>query len=138
MVGQNPNLELLALAVTHLGPLADEMVFVGGCAAGLLITDPAAPPVRVTRDVDAIVQVVSLQDYYQLSARLRAQGLPKIGTQKRPSAGGDPGPSFLTCCRSNPVRWVLAANGTSRPWKTPWRIACRRTIMCVWCRGHTF
>jgi len=32
------------------------MVFLGGCATGLLITDTAAPPIRVTRDVDAIVQ----------------------------------------------------------------------------------
>ncbi len=55
---QNPNLEILMLALDRLGELADEMVFVGGCATGLLITDAAAPPIRVTRDVDAIVQVV--------------------------------------------------------------------------------
>ncbi|WP_197722158.1 hypothetical protein [Sulfuriflexus mobilis] len=62
------------LAVDQLGELADEMVFLGGCATGLLITDPAAPPIRVTRDVDAIVQVVSRADYYQLSEKLRARG----------------------------------------------------------------
>lgn len=62
------------LAVEQLDSLADEMVFLGGCATGLLITDPAAPPIRVTRDVDAIVQVVSRADYYQLSEKLRAQG----------------------------------------------------------------
>lgn len=71
---QNPNLEILMLAVEQLGELADEMVFVGGCATGLLITDPAAPPIRVTRDVDAIVHVVSLNEYYQLSEKLRARG----------------------------------------------------------------
>ena len=70
---QNPNLEILSLAVEQLGELADQMVFVGGCATGLLITDTAAPPIRVTRDVDAIVQVVSLADYYQLSEKLRAR-----------------------------------------------------------------
>lgn len=70
---QNPNLEILSLAVEQLGELADEMVFVGGCATGLLITDTAAPPIRVTRDVDAIVQVVSRADYYQLSEKLRAR-----------------------------------------------------------------
>jgi len=53
---QNPNLEILILAVDQLGQLAEEMVFLGGCATGLLITDTAAPPIRVTRDVDAIVQ----------------------------------------------------------------------------------
>ena len=71
---QNPNLEILSLAVEQLGELADQMVFVGGCATGLLITDTAAPPIRVTRDVDAIVQVVSRADYYQLSEKLRARG----------------------------------------------------------------
>ncbi len=42
-----------------LGELAEDLVFVGGCATGLLLTDPAAAPVRVTYDVDAIVQVFS-------------------------------------------------------------------------------
>jgi predicted nucleotidyltransferase len=71
---QNPNLEILMFAVDRLGELADEMVFLGGCATGLLITDPAAPPIRVTRDVDAIVQVVSHADFYKLSEKLRALG----------------------------------------------------------------
>jgi len=52
---QNPNIELLLLAVNQLGDLVDEMAFIGGCATGLLITDAAAPPIRVTKDVDAIV-----------------------------------------------------------------------------------
>lgn len=71
---QNPNLEILMFAFTQLGELADDMVFLGGCATGLLITDPAAPPIRVTRDVDAIVQVMSLVDYHRLSKKLRAAG----------------------------------------------------------------
>ena len=71
---QNPNLEILMIAVDRLEDLADEMVFLGGCATGLLITDSAAPPIRVTRDVDAIVQVVSHADYYKLSEKLRALG----------------------------------------------------------------
>lgn len=71
---RNPNLEILMLTVDRLGDLADEMVFVGGCATGLLITDPAAPPIRVTRDVDAIVQVFSKADYYRLAEKLRDKG----------------------------------------------------------------
>ena len=71
---QNPNMEMLVLTVKKLGKLADEMVFVGGCATGLLLTDPAAPPIRITRDVDVIVQVLSVGDYYQLSEKLRAHG----------------------------------------------------------------
>lgn len=51
---QNPNLQILEAAVEQLGPLADQMVFLGGCATGLLLTDTAAPPIRATKDVDAI------------------------------------------------------------------------------------
>jgi hypothetical protein len=40
------------------------MVFLGGCATGLLITDPVAPPIRETQDVDAIVQVASFAGYH--------------------------------------------------------------------------
>jgi hypothetical protein len=70
---QNPNLEILEAAVRQLDELADEMVFLGGCATGLLIIDEAAPPIRVTQDVDAIVQVLSRADYYRLSEKLRAR-----------------------------------------------------------------
>lgn len=71
---KNPNLELLVRVVDRLGDLTDEMVLLGGCATGLLISDKAAPPIRETRDVDAIVRVGSLAAYHQLSQRLRAKG----------------------------------------------------------------
>lgn len=81
---KNPNLEIMILAVKQLGELVDEMVFLGGCATGLLITDPAAPPIRVTRDVDAIVQVVSRADYYQLSEKLRTKGFKEDDSEGAP------------------------------------------------------
>jgi predicted nucleotidyltransferase len=71
---RNPNLQILEMAVEHLGPLADDMVFVGGCATGLLLTDVAAPPIRVTQDVDVITEVASLGDYHRLSGQLRKRG----------------------------------------------------------------
>ena len=71
---KNPNLQILEIAVDHLGPLADDMVFGGGCATGLLLTDIAAPPIRVTRDVDVITEVASLGDYHRLSGQLRKRG----------------------------------------------------------------
>ncbi|MBW1711187.1 MAG: hypothetical protein JRJ73_15130 [Deltaproteobacteria bacterium] len=70
----NPNLEILETTVHRLGSLADKMVFLGGCATGLLLTDPAAPPIRVTQDVDVIVEVASLVDYHRLAKRLRERG----------------------------------------------------------------
>ncbi len=72
------------LAVDHLGELADEMVFVGGCTTGLLITDLAAPPIRATKDVDVIVQVASKPEYYQLCEKLRARGFLEDASESAP------------------------------------------------------
>jgi len=71
---RNPNIDILELAVDQLSELTDEMVFLGGCATGLLITDAAAPPIRATKDVDAIVHVASRAEYYRLSEKLREKG----------------------------------------------------------------
>ena len=49
---QDPNLSKIELIATALGPLRDRLVFVGGCAVGLLITDADAAPLRVTFHVD--------------------------------------------------------------------------------------
>ena len=81
---QNPNLEILKLAVEQLGELSDKMIFLGGCATGLLITDQAAPPIRVTRDVDAIVEVASRADYYELSDKLRSRGFTEDSSDDAP------------------------------------------------------
>jgi hypothetical protein len=50
------SIELLELAADALGPLLDEVVFVGGATITLWITDPGAPRVRPTKDVDAVVE----------------------------------------------------------------------------------
>jgi hypothetical protein len=81
---QNPNIEILEMTVKQLGDLADEMVFLGGCATGLLITDKAAPPNRITRDVDTIVQVGSLAEYHKLSEKLRKQGFKEDTSDDAP------------------------------------------------------
>ena len=70
----NPNLEIMEIAVARLGAMAEEMVFLGGCATGLLITDAVAPAIRATKDVDVIVEVASLIEYHRLSKRLRELG----------------------------------------------------------------
>ena len=67
----NPNLEMLRVAVENLGELADEMVFVGGCTTGLLITDEGAAEVRATDDVDSIVEVTSYGQYNTFAEKLK-------------------------------------------------------------------
>ncbi len=81
---QNPNADLLLSAAKKLVPLLDQIVFVGGCAAGLLITDPGAAPVRSTIDVDAIVQVASYPELMALEVRLRQLGFEQPHVQGAP------------------------------------------------------
>jgi len=59
-------------------------LFVGGCATGLLLTDPAAPSIRVTEDVDAIVEATTLRQYYHLSESLRECGFVEDMTPDAP------------------------------------------------------
>lgn len=80
----DPNLHLLEAAVRLLQPLLDELVLVGGCATGLLITDPAAVGIRPTRDVDAITEVGSYAEYARLSDRLRELGLTEDHSEGAP------------------------------------------------------
>jgi hypothetical protein len=68
------NYPLLLAAARLLKPLLHELVFVGGCATGLMITDEAAPDVRPTLDVDAIAEITSYVEYVNFSDRLRALG----------------------------------------------------------------
>lgn len=70
----NPNLELLKVAAKLLSPIADELVFVGGCTTGLLITEDASADVRPTKDVDTISEVTSYAAYMDLSDRLKDLG----------------------------------------------------------------
>lgn len=51
----DPNLTYLRRIAEALGELREQVVFVGGAVAGLLVTDPLADAVRATRDVDAVV-----------------------------------------------------------------------------------
>jgi hypothetical protein len=78
----NPNLQLLTDAAKLLEPILGELVFVGGCATALLITDTAAADVRPTFDVDVIAEITSYAGYTEFSERLR-----KLGFQEDASEG---------------------------------------------------
>ena len=70
----NQNVERIKAVARHLEDLLQKMVFAGGAVTGLLITDPAFPDVRPTIDIDVIVEVINLTDYYKLQQRLREKG----------------------------------------------------------------
>jgi predicted nucleotidyltransferase len=69
------NVSLLERAAAQLGEaLLEQLVFVGGAVAGVLITDPAMPEIRPTQDVDVICRVIARSDYHQLGSQLRQRG----------------------------------------------------------------
>lgn len=68
---------MLQLIATRLGNLCNEVVFLGGSTTGLFITDRGAPDVRATFDVDCIVDVISITEYYHLEQKLQACGFKK-------------------------------------------------------------
>lgn len=75
MKANDPNIAMLELVAERLGQaLRDDLVFVGGAVAGLLITDPAMPEIRPTEDVDLVCHVQVLADYHGVENALRTRG----------------------------------------------------------------
>jgi len=64
---------MLELAAENLGEMLEEVVFVGDASLGLWISDPGAPPVRPTKDVDVIVEVTTRSEFHAFEERLRRQ-----------------------------------------------------------------
>jgi hypothetical protein len=80
----NPNYQLLVDAAKLLRPILGELVFVGGCSTGLLVTDRAAADVRPTTDVDAIAEITSYVGYIELSERLKKLGFREDAREGAP------------------------------------------------------
>jgi predicted nucleotidyltransferase len=80
----NPNLDLLIAIAQAMGPLCEQVVFVGGCATGLLVDDANLMDVRPTEDVDAIVEVASLAAYHRLAAGLMERGFKQTMADNTP------------------------------------------------------
>lgn len=74
----------LKLVARKLGDLRDEVAFVGGAVAGVLLTDPLVPFARPTDDVDVIADVTGRVGYYALSERLRALGFAEDSSERAP------------------------------------------------------
>ena len=81
----NPNLTLLVAIAQAMGSLGEQVVFVGGCATGLLVDDAGLMDVRPTEDVDAIVEVASLAGYHRLADQLMQRGFKQTMADNTPS-----------------------------------------------------
>ena len=70
----DPNLLILLPIVEALGDLCESLVFVGGCATGLLVTAQRAQSIRPTMDVDVVAHAVSITKYHAMERELEARG----------------------------------------------------------------
>ena len=74
MLRLDPNFPHLFAIAEALGELCEQVVFVGGSTAGLLLTDPLAEGVRPTLDVDAIVEARDLIHFCRIEVQLEQCG----------------------------------------------------------------
>lgn len=79
----NPNLVILELVAHALGPVCDDVVFLGGCATGLLLTQARPDRIQITVDVDIVAQALTAHDYHAIESRVQAQG---FSNDMRPDA----------------------------------------------------
>lgn len=72
----DPNLPHLRQVAEALGDLREQVVFIGGAVAGLLVTDPLADSVRATRDVDAVVNA-NRALFHRIEASVATRGFAR-------------------------------------------------------------
>ena len=80
----DPNVAMVDIVAARLRMLSEKLVFVGGCAAALLITDPAPPGIHATADVDVVVEVASLADYHRLETQMADAGFQRDAREGAP------------------------------------------------------
>ncbi len=80
MSGRDPNIENVLVVAAALGDLVEQAVFLGGSVVGLLLTDEAASPPRVTKDVDIAVDVAPMAAWQaRLVPKLQQRGFKETG-----------------------------------------------------------
>jgi len=84
MKSQRPNVPKMELVAQALGDLREQLVFVGGCAVDMLLTDAAAAPSRVTYDVDLVAQVAALSGYHKLEKEFARLGFKRDTSEDAP------------------------------------------------------
>lgn len=68
------NLRMLEFVARKLGELNNQVVYLGGCTTALFINDPLSLDIRPTLDVDCIIDVLSLGEYYKFEEKLKEKG----------------------------------------------------------------
>jgi len=77
---RDANIEMLRLVAERMGRLRKSVVFLGGTVIPFLLTRPIPLEVRLSKDVDFLVDFESKQDLYQFEDELWEHGFKKRGT----------------------------------------------------------
>lgn len=127
----DPNLQRVELVARALGDLCDELIFVGGCAAGMLCTSVQAPPPRATFDVDLVAEVAALAGYHALEARFAERGFVRDMTPDAPICRWRVGNVEVDLMPTDEGvlgfsnRWYPVATATARPMTLPSGVSIR-------------
>lgn len=73
-MNHHTNIVRLRAVATALEEWKEKVVFVGGATVSLYASRPMAVAVRVTDDVDVVVELVSVSDFYKMQERLLELG----------------------------------------------------------------
>ena len=68
-------IETIKTVATALGDLNEQVVYVGGAVAGLYADDAGAPEVRPTKDIDIVLEIVSLAGLENVRQQLAARNI---------------------------------------------------------------
>lgn len=75
--------QLIDVAIENLGTIANDMLFVGGSIVPMLFTS-GDNYFRATRDVDCVIDVQALVDYYEFTYRLKQAGFVEVSEDGSP------------------------------------------------------
>jgi hypothetical protein len=76
-IAESANTRMLQIVAEKLGPLKDEVVFLGGAVMPFLLTEPDVPITRFTKDVDIIFEPETREELYEFEDALRELGFKK-------------------------------------------------------------
>lgn len=76
-IAESTNTRMLQLVAERLGPLKEEVVFLGGAVMPFLMTEPNVPITRFTKDVDFIFEPETREELYEFEDELRDLGFKK-------------------------------------------------------------
>lgn len=78
------NLERLKIIADGLGELNRQVAFVGGSVAELYADNPAATEIRMTEDVDCVIELATYRGLYELEKVIRSRGFANDNTPGAP------------------------------------------------------